>query len=319
MDCQGLYIRNLGHVFGQHCDVSSPYAKALAEAFSPSTPAYDNADSSPQACHSDENGSVYDSPAPPSPAMNNGSLYPCSFQSPASSSGGFPSPRHAQSTSAAAVTTTTSFHRGPHPDLDNIARSPPKSSGDLLRAKPSSSPSSSSSSCALPPWTHLPAARPQTKAADKHHHQQQQQHAPSAQPGRDYPVCCLYPGCDAKPFRRRADLDRHYKHRHATDAQKISFNCDYPRCSRRRDPFHRLDHFRDHLREFHKEDIEKRGSGSGSGSSVNEEWLEDRRVSSTWWRCPKCLHRIYIKHNGYECPDCKTPCQAKRIEARRRS
>ncbi|KAK2590096.1 hypothetical protein QQS21_012226 [Conoideocrella luteorostrata] len=134
-----------------------------------------------------------------------------------------------------------------------------------------------------------------------------------SQPGRDYPVCCLYPGCNAKPFKRRADLDRHYKHRHASESQKVSFNCDYPRCSRRRDPFHRLDHFRDHLREFHKEDIEKRGG------PVNQEWFENRRVSSTWWRCSKCLHRIYIEKSGYECPDCKTPCQTKRKEARRRS
>ncbi|OAA39447.1 hypothetical protein NOR_06285 [Metarhizium rileyi] len=135
----------------------------------------------------------------------------------------------------------------------------------------------------------------------------------SSQTGRDYPVCCLYPKCNAKPFKRRADLDRHYKHRHASEWQKVSFNCDYTRCSRRRDPFHRLDHFRDHLREFHKEDIEKRGG------SANEEWLEDRRVSSTWWRCSKCLKRIHIHQDGYECPNCKTTCQPKRKEARHRS
>ncbi|QUC23301.1 uncharacterized protein UV8b_07542 [Ustilaginoidea virens] len=135
----------------------------------------------------------------------------------------------------------------------------------------------------------------------------------SAQSGRDYPVCCLYPGCNVKPFKRRADLDRHYKHRHAADSQKASFSCDYPRCSRRREPFHRLDHFRDHLREYHKEDIEKRGG------RVNEEWLEGRRVSSSWWRCSKCLKRIYVEQSGYDCPHCKSTCQAKRKEARRRS
>lgn len=134
----------------------------------------------------------------------------------------------------------------------------------------------------------------------------------SSQSGRDYPVCCLHPGCTAKPFRRRADLDRHYKHRHAPESQKESFNCDYPRCARRSDPFHRLDHFRDHLREFHKEDIEKRGG------TINEEWLGDRQVSSNWWRCSKCLKRIYIDRNGYACPNCKTSCQAKRKEARRK-
>ncbi|RDA86809.1 hypothetical protein CP532_6399, partial [Ophiocordyceps camponoti-leonardi (nom. inval.)] len=55
--------------------------------------------------------------------------------------------------------------------------------------------------------------------------------------------------CTSRPFKRRADLDRHYKHRHAPDSVKDSFICDYPRCSRHQDPFHRLDHFRDHLRE----------------------------------------------------------------------
>ncbi|PFH61135.1 hypothetical protein XA68_18142 [Ophiocordyceps unilateralis] len=117
---------------------------------------------------------------------------------------------------------------------------------------------------------------------------------------RDFPVCCLHPGCTARPFKRRADLDRHYKHRHAPDSVKDSFSCDYPRCSRHQDPFHRLDHFRDHLREFHKEDIEKRG-GSEAGL---------RPASSSWWRCRRCLKRVYDGHTT--CPKCKTPSMAKR-------
>ncbi|TFB06861.1 hypothetical protein CCMA1212_001189 [Trichoderma ghanense] len=133
-----------------------------------------------------------------------------------------------------------------------------------------------------------------------------------ASSGRDYPVCCLHPGCDAKPFRRRADLDRHYKHRHAPSSQKDSYHCDYARCGRRRDPFHRRDHFRDHLRDFHKEDIEKRGV------AAKEDWFEGRNASHTWWRCTKCLKRIYISRQGYECPTCKTSLQAKRKEIRRR-
>ncbi|PON28153.1 hypothetical protein TGAM01_v202647 [Trichoderma gamsii] len=130
--------------------------------------------------------------------------------------------------------------------------------------------------------------------------------------GRDYPVCCLHPGCDAKPFKRRADLDRHYKHKHAPASQKEAYHCDYARCGRRRDPFHRRDHFRDHLRDFHKEDIEKRGV------AAKEDWFEGRNASITWWRCTKCLKRIYISRHGYECPTCKTSLQAKRKEIRRR-
>ncbi|KAK5992220.1 hypothetical protein PT974_05621 [Cladobotryum mycophilum] len=138
------------------------------------------------------------------------------------------------------------------------------------------------------------------------------QNGSSSSSGRDYPVCCLHPGCDAKPFKRRADLDRHYKHKHAPESLKESYYCDYPRCGRRRDPFHRRDHFRDHLRDFHKEDIEKRGV------AVKEDWLEGRNTAQNWWRCTKCLKRIIISRFAYECPTCKTSCQARRKEARRR-
>lgn len=133
---------------------------------------------------------------------------------------------------------------------------------------------------------------------------------------RDYPVVCLHPGCDAKPFKRRADLDRHYKHKHAPASQKDAYYCDYPKCARRRDPFHRRDHFRDHLREFHKEDIEKRGGGS----VVKDEdsVINDRNTPSSWWRCAKCLVRNYVEESGYDCPLCKTSCQAKRKEIRMR-
>ncbi|KAL7796038.1 hypothetical protein V8C37DRAFT_400495 [Trichoderma ceciliae] len=133
-----------------------------------------------------------------------------------------------------------------------------------------------------------------------------------ASSGRDYPVCCLHPGCDAKPFKRRADLDRHYKHKHAPASLKESYHCDYARCGRRRDPFHRRDHFRDHLRDFHREDIEKRGV------AAKEDWFEGRNASHTWWRCTKCLKRIYISRHGYECPTCRTCLQPKRKEIRRR-
>ncbi|KAG5926588.1 hypothetical protein E4U42_003153 [Claviceps africana] len=273
MDSQEFDMQTLEYILERHYGASSPYVP-LSEASSRSTPAYDYTDSSSQACPSDlENASLHDSPMPVSPTPNN--LYP-SLQS-AASSRSIPSPNHTQLPPAVA-----SLSRSPKPNSDASAPSPP-TSPKARRAKSSSSSPPPPPSCSL---------------------------APS---GRDYPVCCLYPGCNAKPFKRRADLDRHYKHRHAADAQKVSFSCDYPRCSRRKDPFYRLDHFRDHLREFHKEDIEKRGG------SVDRDWLGDRRVSSTWWRCCKCLSRIYIEHNGYECPGCKTSCQAKRKEVRRRS
>ncbi|RDA94294.1 hypothetical protein CP533_0557, partial [Ophiocordyceps camponoti-saundersi (nom. inval.)] len=150
--------------------------------------------------------------------------------------------------------------------------------------------------------------------------QQQQQDLQS----RDFPVCCLHPGCTSRPFKRRADLDRHYKHRHAPDSVKDSFICDYPRCSRHQDPFHRLDHFRDHLREFHKEDIEKRSNNPvvvmGGRDDARHHQQQQRPVvdlsavatnggGGGWWRCRRCLKRV---HHTDTCPSCKTPSQPKR-------
>lgn len=135
---------------------------------------------------------------------------------------------------------------------------------------------------------------------------------PRAHSGPDWPVFCLSPGCTARPFKRCADLQRHYRNTHAPESLKDSYLCDYPRCTRSREPFHRRDHFRDHLREYHREDIQKRGN------TVNEDWLEGRYLPTTWWRCPRCLVRVYISKNGFECPGCKTSCESKRKERRRR-
>ncbi|KEY72093.1 hypothetical protein S7711_00109 [Stachybotrys chartarum IBT 7711] len=133
---------------------------------------------------------------------------------------------------------------------------------------------------------------------------------------QDSPLMCLHPDCDARP-KRRADLVRHYQQVHLSDVQKESYTCDYPRCQRRHHPFRRRDHFRDHLRDYHKEDIEKRGR-AGPSSASDENWVEKCNVSSHWWRCSKCLHRVYISRNGYDCPECNLTCQTKRKEVRRR-
>ncbi|KAM5350269.1 hypothetical protein ACJ41O_006774 [Fusarium nematophilum] len=137
----------------------------------------------------------------------------------------------------------------------------------------------------------------------------------------------LYPGCDAEPFggeddlerhyqhahsfdtaetesdnyaRRSADLQRHYKNAHAPESAKDTYRCDYLRCTRYHEPFHRRDHYRDHLREYHQEDIQKRGAATA------EDRLEDRYLPSDWWRCQRCLIRVYVTNSGFECPGCKT-------------
>jgi hypothetical protein len=126
--------------------------------------------------------------------------------------------------------------------------------------------------------------------------------------GKDWPIFCLHPDCgNARPFKRTADLQRHYKNTHGPESSKNTYFCDYPRCSRSSEPFHRRDHFRDHLREYHRENIQKRGP------TDNEEWLEGR----TWWRCPRCLIRVYLSKSGYECSNCQTSCEAKSKEKRR--
>lgn len=122
---------------------------------------------------------------------------------------------------------------------------------------------------------------------------------------------CLAPGCPAKPFKRTADLQRHYRNIHNPDLTKEAHFCDYPKCTRASEPFRRRDHFRDHLREYHREDIQKRGV------VVNEEWLEDRYYSDKWWRCPRCLIRVYTSKDEFECPKCKGSCEPKRKEKRR--
>ncbi|KEZ45195.1 hypothetical protein SAPIO_CDS2653 [Scedosporium apiospermum] len=112
--------------------------------------------------------------------------------------------------------------------------------------------------------------------------------------------CCLVPGCKAVPFKRNADLDRHYKNIHRPAESKETYHCDYAKCSRRSSPFHRRDHFRDHLRDYHKESIAKRGK------PIQTNWSEGNSGRKEWWRCTRCLRRVMVATHGFECPDCKT-------------
>ncbi|KAK8084808.1 hypothetical protein PG997_006079 [Apiospora hydei] len=123
---------------------------------------------------------------------------------------------------------------------------------------------------------------------------------------------CLYPGCESKPFKRKADLDRHWEHVHLPPHQKVSYYCDYSKCSRHTEPFHRMDHCRDHLREYHKEDLVRKNG------KEDDEWYQNRKVSTKWFRCTKCLHRNQIKESGWTCPNCSTSCDKKRQKLRAR-
>ncbi|KAK0702620.1 hypothetical protein B0T21DRAFT_110399 [Apiosordaria backusii] len=125
---------------------------------------------------------------------------------------------------------------------------------------------------------------------------------------------CLVPGCAQKAFSRSADLDRHYKMVHVDEDKKVKFKCDYKKCNRHDSPFYRQDHFRDHLRDFHKEDLLRRSK------KEDRKWWEGRAphaVYKGWWRCNRCLvKRVDIAQDGYTCPGCGNPCEAERQRVR---
>lgn len=134
---------------------------------------------------------------------------------------------------------------------------------------------------------------------------------------------CQYPwGCTGKQtvFTRPADLERHYKNVHAAPDQKDLFNCDYTKCGRYHDPFTRKDHYRDHLRDYHKEDLgsakAQKKQGRKDWAAEQAAWLAERKISSRWWRCVRCLERRQVLEDGWECPTCKTSCEQERIDVR---
>ena len=124
-----------------------------------------------------------------------------------------------------------------------------------------------------------------------------------------------------QPFTRPADLDRHYENVHAPPEDRKRFECDYSKCNRSKDPFSRKDHYRDHLKDFHKEDI-GRAKISKSGKTHKQQpsekaqktWLEERKIERDWWRCARCLIRININKVGWDCPSCKQACEKERVD-----
>ncbi|KAK0707589.1 hypothetical protein B0H67DRAFT_647759 [Lasiosphaeris hirsuta] len=120
--------------------------------------------------------------------------------------------------------------------------------------------------------------------------------------------------CPDKGFGRSADLERHNKQVHTSDDKKAKYICDYRKCLRHKQPFFRQDHFRDHLREFHKEDLPRRGVKPDS------KWWKGRALRAIfggWWRCNRCLaHRVDIRRDGYVCPGCGNHCELERQKYR---
>lgn len=107
---------------------------------------------------------------------------------------------------------------------------------------------------------------------------------------------------------------------HASSDQKDSFRCDYPKCGRYTDAFTRKDHYRDHLRDYHKEDLgcakSQKKLGRREWAAEQAAWLAERRVSCHWWRCVRCLERRQVQDDGWECRICKVSCEQDRIDTR---
>jgi len=135
---------------------------------------------------------------------------------------------------------------------------------------------------------------------------------------------CQYPGpCNGKQnvFGRPADLERHYKNVHADEKDK--YPCSYHKCPRSQEVFTRKDHYRDHLKDFHKEDI---GCAKGEKLAKDKDkrkwqqsqikWLAERNISPKHWRCPRCLVNNVVAKVGWECMKCHVPCEEDRIRAR---
>ncbi|KAK0101757.1 hypothetical protein ONS95_006910 [Cadophora gregata] len=149
--------------------------------------------------------------------------------------------------------------------------------------------------------------------------------------GKDYscpwPVYCRR---QDEPFTRRADLERHLKNIHGPEEMKRPFRCPYDPCINGRhlpgNAFSRKDHMRDHLRDFHQEDI---GAARRERLARTDEerrrwekeqrrWLASRKISSRWWTCARCLERRYVERDGWNCATCDRACESEREERRLR-
>jgi rubrerythrin len=95
--------------------------------------------------------------------------------------------------------------------------------------------------------------------------------------------------------------------------------CDYRKCLQHENLM-RKDHLREHYREYHFEDLIKRGRSKLGKvkTETAEEFLASRvnSLSLRWWRCSKCLYRVQVNLNGYTCPICKTKCEPERLKYR---
>ena len=124
--------------------------------------------------------------------------------------------------------------------------------------------------------------------------------------------CAFDTTCEHTKFRRHSDLDRHYKTKHNLCLEEDKWSCDYKKCIRSTtDPWTRKDHYRDHLRDYHKEDIPK------EKGNEDKQWWDDRKINPNYWRCKACLRTVDRQSEGWTCVMCNKECEEARVKARR--
>lgn len=144
--------------------------------------------------------------------------------------------------------------------------------------------------------------------------------------------------CGVKPFARNADLRRHMAHKHTAPGALEKWFCDRKNCLRSEEGYHKMlerrgglspysphdcssgkdngtgpflrkDHFKAHLRDIHKEPLPKRSARE------DPNWGEGKTFQPDWWRCHKCLQRVYRHKDGFACSGEKCGFQLTKAEA----
>lgn len=130
---------------------------------------------------------------------------------------------------------------------------------------------------------------------------------------------CYFDDCPSS-FKRPYDPFHHFNTVHG----KFSIPCDYKMCrSGIEKAFNRLDHARDHYREYHKEDLvkwcEKDVSKAEKVEKCRERQPQRDGKNGLWWRCTACLKRNpwsrdMRKEEAWRCreKDCYTECELER-------
>jgi hypothetical protein len=101
---------------------------------------------------------------------------------------------------------------------------------------------------------------------------------------------------------------------HGVKVDEEDHFCDWDPCPRKGQSFHRIEHLRDHLRDYHLEDIPRNRKFGKESKQV--EWFTSRKLDKDWWRCKGCLGRVFNSEHRWFCPRCRHTCEQERIENR---